>query len=149
MEIEQLRRVRRINAGDNMLHNPDVPGRRCPPVCSPQELDALLVTPVVENHLHNGGVRRADGDHAFCLEGSAPKTVFAGRRPLTIAMFKPVGGSNAQQPHILALAEGQHPVIEQVGGHQGILAVVQFDESDLGVGIDERLLIDTSARWTI
>lgn len=51
-------------------------------------------------------------------------------------------GQNAQQRHILLLEEGDDPVVEQLGRHQGILPVVQFDKGHFAVGIDTGLLVN-------
>ena len=44
----------------------------------------------------------------------------------------------------MRLEEGQDPIVEQVGGDQGVLPVVESRRGDLGVGVDEGLLVDTS-----
>jgi hypothetical protein len=42
------------------------------------------------------------------------------------------------------LEERQHTVIEQIGRRDGRLAVVELGKADLGVGVDEGLLVDAS-----
>jgi hypothetical protein len=44
------------------------------------------------------------------------------------------------------LDEGQRSIIEQVGRHQHILAVIEFSESYLAVGIEEATLVTESFR---
>ena len=51
---------------------------------------------------------------------------------------------HAQQLDIVLLEERQHTVIEQIGGGDGRLAVVELGKADLGVGVDEGLLVDAS-----
>jgi hypothetical protein len=54
---------------------------------------------------------------------------------------------HAQDLDIVLLEERQHTVIEQIGGRDRRLAIVEFGEGDLGVGVDEGLLIEkTSTR---
>ncbi len=53
----------------------------------------------------------------------------------------PVGQDGQQTPPLL-LEPGQHPVIEPVGGHQRLAAVIQLGEGHLAIGIDEGLLVD-------
>ena len=42
----------------------------------------------------------------------------------------------------MLLEERHHPVVEQIGGGERGLAVVELGEADLGVGVDEGLLVD-------
>ena len=42
----------------------------------------------------------------------------------------------------MVLEERQHPVVEQIGGGDRRLAVIELGESHLGVGVDEGLLVD-------
>ena len=44
----------------------------------------------------------------------------------------------------MLLVERDHPVIEEIGGGQRRLAVLKLGEADLGVGVDEGLLVDAS-----
>jgi len=44
----------------------------------------------------------------------------------------------------VVLEERQDSIVEHIGGNQGILAVVEFGPSDLGVSVDKGLLIDAS-----
>ncbi len=53
-------------------------------------------------------------------------------------------GQDAQEGHLLLLEPRNGAVVEQVGRHQGVLAVVQLDEGDFAVGIDEGLLVDAA-----
>ncbi len=47
------------------------------------------------------------------------------------------------QRNILLFKEGENAIVQHVGRHQRVLAVVQFGKGDLGVGIDEGLLINS------
>ena len=49
-----------------------------------------------------------------------------------------------QEPDAVLLEPGQDPVVEQVRGHQGVASVVELGVGDLGVGVQERLLVDAS-----
>src|SRR6266536_729787 len=51
-------------------------------------------------------------------------------------------GEHAQQLGIVLLEEWQYPVVQQVGRGDRRLAVIQLAESDLGIGVDEGLLVD-------
>jgi hypothetical protein len=42
------------------------------------------------------------------------------------------------------LEERQHTVIEQIGRRDRRFAIVEFGKADLGVGVDEGLLVDAS-----
>jgi hypothetical protein len=42
------------------------------------------------------------------------------------------------------LVERDHPVVEEISGGQRRLSVVKLGEADLGVGVDEGLLVDAS-----
>ena len=51
---------------------------------------------------------------------------------------------HAQELDVVLLEERQHTVIEQIGCRDRRLAVVELGKADLGVGIDEGLLVDAS-----
>ena len=51
-------------------------------------------------------------------------------------------GEHATQLHLVSIKERQDTVVEQVGGGDRRLAVVQLGEGHLGVGVDEGLLVD-------
>src|SRR5262249_48105117 len=53
-------------------------------------------------------------------------------------------GQNALQGHTVFLVEGNNPVVEQVGGGDRRLAIVELGEAELGVGVDEGLLVNTT-----
>ena len=53
-------------------------------------------------------------------------------------------GQHAKQLDIVLLEQRQRPVIEQIRRCDRRLAVVQLGASDLGVGVDERLLVDAA-----
>jgi hypothetical protein len=58
------------------------------------------------------------------------------------AIFSPAVGEHALQRNVVLVVERDHPVVEQVGGGERGLAVVELGEADLGVGVDEGLLVD-------
>lgn len=60
------------------------------------------------------------------------------------AIFGPPVGQHALQGNVVLLVERDHPVVEEVGGGQRRLSVVKLGEADLGVGVDEGLLVDAS-----
>ena len=60
------------------------------------------------------------------------------------AVFRAAIGEHAQQRNLVLFEERQDAVVEQIGGDQGGLAVVEFGEGDLGVGVEKRLLIDAA-----
>jgi hypothetical protein len=40
------------------------------------------------------------------------------------------------------IVERHHPVVEDLGGGDRCLAIVQFSKGDLGIGVDDGLLIE-------
>jgi hypothetical protein len=52
-------------------------------------------------------------------------------------VFRAAVGEHAQQPHVLFFEERQHAIVEQIRGHQRVLAVLQLHESHLRIGIEE------------
>ena len=51
-------------------------------------------------------------------------------------------GQHARQADAVLVVERHHPVVQDLGCGDRGLAIVQLGEGDLGVGIDEGLLID-------
>ena len=51
---------------------------------------------------------------------------------------------HAQELDIVLLKEWQHTVIEQIGRRDLRFAIVEFGKADLGIGVDEGLLVDAS-----
>src|SRR5262245_51172750 len=45
---------------------------------------------------------------------------------------------------IVLREERQHPVVQQVGRGERCLAVIELGEGDLGIGVDEGLLVDAT-----
>lgn len=60
------------------------------------------------------------------------------------AIFCPSLGQNRQQGQFLLLEKGEDPVIEPIGGHERVLAVIQFDQGDFAVSINKGLLLDAT-----
>src|SRR5690606_15925173 len=65
------------------------------------------------------------------------------------AVFGPSVCENAQQIHALFFVEGQHLIVERIGGHKGILAVVKLGKGYSCVGINEGLLVDFTNAFDI
>src|SRR5215472_14956659 len=51
-------------------------------------------------------------------------------------------GQHARQADGVLVVEWHHPVVEDLGGGDRCLAIIQFGERDLGIGVDHGLLID-------
>ena len=51
-------------------------------------------------------------------------------------------GQHAREPDAVLVIKRHHPVIEDLGRGDRGLAVIQLGEGDLGIGVDEGLLID-------
>ena len=51
------------------------------------------------------------------------------------ALFGAAISEHPQQRDVMFLEEGQHAVIEQVGRHQRVLAVIEFGKSYLAIGV--------------
>src|SRR5512132_1548558 len=65
--------------------------------------------------------------------------------PLGVAaVFAAAVGQHPAERDAVLLIERQHPVIEQIGGGDRGLDVVELGEADLGVGVDEGLLVDAT-----
>jgi hypothetical protein len=63
--------------------------------------------------------------------------------PLRIAaIFAATVGQHAQQFDVMALEQWQHAVVEEIGRRDRRLSIVELGTGDLGVGVDEGLLID-------
>ena len=60
------------------------------------------------------------------------------------AIFGAAIGEHPLQHDAVLLVERDHPVVEQIGGGDRRLAVVELGEADLGVGVDEGLLVDAA-----
>jgi hypothetical protein len=53
-------------------------------------------------------------------------------------------GEDTLQNHAVLLVEGQDPVVEEIGRRDRRLAIIELGEADLGIGVDEGLLIDSA-----
>ena len=68
--------------------------------------------------------------------------------PLRIAAVLAAAiGQYAQQLDVIALEQRDHTVVEEISCRNRRLAIVELGASDLGIGIDEGLLVD--AMFTI
>ena len=65
----------------------------------------------------------------------------SGAPPRPSANFQ---SQHAQELDIVLLEERQHPVVEQIRRRDRCLAVIQLGEANLGVGVDEGLLVDAA-----
>ena len=86
------------------------------------------------------------GRRAFCL-GAAVIDVLDRQVELIFvafaaAEFGAAVGQHPRQPNTVLVIKWHHPVVEDLGRGNRRLAVIEFGEGDLGVGIDEGLLID-------
>src|SRR6478736_8557483 len=73
---------------------------------------------------------------------SEVKLVFV---PLRVATILAAAVSqHPQQRDIVLLEQRQHPIVEQIRGRDRRLAIIKLGASDLGMGIDERLLVDAA-----
>ena len=62
------------------------------------------------------------------------------------------GSPVREHPHqfqVMLLEERNHPVIEHVRRHERVLPVVKFGESDFGIGVDDRLLVNVPLAFDI
>jgi hypothetical protein len=58
------------------------------------------------------------------------------------AEFGATVSQHPRQPDAVLVIERQHPIVEDLGRGDRRFAVIEFGEGDLGIGIDEGLLID-------
>src|SRR4029077_1957190 len=65
--------------------------------------------------------------------------------PLWIAaVLATAVGQHAEQPNLVTVEEGDHAIVEEIGCRDRWLAIIELGASSLGVGVDERLLVDAS-----
>ncbi len=53
-------------------------------------------------------------------------------------------GQHALERHVMLVKERDNPVVEQVGGGDWCLAIIELGDPQLAIGIDEGLLMDAS-----
>jgi hypothetical protein len=58
------------------------------------------------------------------------------------AIFRATIGQDATEPYLPRIIERQDAIVEEIGRGDRRLAIVEPGEGDLGVGVDERLLVD-------
>jgi hypothetical protein len=51
------------------------------------------------------------------------------------AVFTPPVGEDTQEGNLLGIEKGNHPVVEHIGGRQGVFPVVQLAEGDSSIVI--------------
>jgi hypothetical protein len=51
-------------------------------------------------------------------------------------------GQHAQQLNLMAVEERQYPIVQKIGRRDRRLAIIELGEGNLGVGVDEGLLVD-------
>ena len=57
------------------------------------------------------------------------------------AIFRAAIGQHAAELHLMAVVERHDAIVKKIGRRDRRLAVIELGEGDLGVGIDEGLLI--------
>jgi hypothetical protein len=60
------------------------------------------------------------------------------------AVFRAAISEHTQQRDLVLLQKGQHTVVKQICRDQRVLAIMEFGEGHLGVGVEKRLLIDAA-----
>ena len=60
------------------------------------------------------------------------------------AIFRAAIGQHAAELHLMGIIERHDPIVKEIGGGDRRLAVVELGEGDLGIGVDERLLVDAA-----
>ena len=58
------------------------------------------------------------------------------------AIFRAAIGQHAAEPYLPRIIERHDAIVEEIGRGDRRLAVVELGEGDLGVGVDESLLVD-------
>src|SRR6266496_4930958 len=61
---------------------------------------------------------------------------------LAAAKFGASVGQHPAQPDAVLVVERHHPVVEDLGSSDRRLAIIKLGEGDLGVGVDDGLLVD-------
>ena len=65
--------------------------------------------------------------------------------PLRVAaVLAAAVGQRPQQLDLVAVKEGEHTIIEEIGGRDRRLAIVELGKGHLGIDVDEGLLVDAS-----
>src|SRR5262249_6136931 len=65
--------------------------------------------------------------------------------PLGIAaVFAAAVGQHTHELYVVALEQGDRSIVEQIGRRDRGLAIVELGAGDLGIGVDEGLLVDPS-----
>ena len=63
--------------------------------------------------------------------------------PLRIAaIFAAAIGQHAHELDLVAVEEREHAIVQKIGRRDRRLAIIELGEGDLGVGVDEGLLVD-------
>ena len=60
------------------------------------------------------------------------------------AIFRATIGQHAAELHLVGVVEGHDAIVDEIGGGDRRLAVIELGEGNLGVGVDEGLLVDAS-----
>jgi hypothetical protein len=70
--------------------------------------------------------------------------------PLRVAgILAAAVGQQPQQPDLLAVEEGEDAIVEEIGGRDRRLAIVELGEGNPCVGIDKSLLVDAPKRLQV
>src|SRR3954467_15612088 len=65
--------------------------------------------------------------------------------PLGVAaVLRAPVGQHPRELHLMSVEEGHDAIVQQVGGREWGLAIVELGEGHLGIGVNEALLVDAS-----
>ena len=62
------------------------------------------------------------------------------------AIFRAAIGQDAAELHLPCVIERHDAIVEEIGRGDRRLAIIELGEGDLGVGVDEGLLVDARPR---
>src|ERR1700735_1876646 len=60
------------------------------------------------------------------------------------AIFRAAIRQHAAEPHLPRIIERHDAIVEEISRGDGRLAIIELGEGDLGIGVDESLLVDAS-----
>src|SRR4029434_9855287 len=89
--------------------------------------------------------RWSAGSWSWCACGRCPRPqvelVFVA---LVATELSTAVGQHPRQPDTVLVIERHHPVVEDLGRGDRRLTIIELGEGDLGIGVDEGLLVDPS-----
>jgi hypothetical protein len=65
------------------------------------------------------------------------------------AIFGAAVGQHPLEWNLVLVVEGEHAVVQQVGRSDRRLAVIKLGKPDLGIGVDEGLLVDPAHAFEV